>query len=56
MRCVRTLFALDHAHLAALLAAYHRAREVTAEDFARWVENDLEPNGLLRRAGFVSRS
>jgi len=52
---LRRLFALDRAHLDEQLAAYRR-RDLTAEEFARWVEVDLEPNRLLKRAGFVARS
>jgi hypothetical protein len=47
---LRRLFALDRAHLDEQLAAYRR-RDLADEKFARWIEVDLEPNRLLKRAG-----
>jgi hypothetical protein len=47
--------ALDRVRLSELLVAYRR-RELTANDFGRWVEVDLEPYRMLERAGLVPQS
>jgi hypothetical protein len=51
----RALHARDRAHVAELLAGYRRG-DVTGEEFARWVEVNLDPDRMIARAGIGTRS
>jgi hypothetical protein len=52
---LRAQHARDRAHVAELLAAYRRG-DVTGEEFARWVEVNLDPDRMIERAGIGTRS
>jgi hypothetical protein len=52
---LRAQHARDRAHVAELLAAYCRG-DLTANDFARWVEINLDPDRIIERAGIGTRS